>query len=263
MQEHNKITEIMPVLPLRGLTVFPGMNVHFDVGREKSASALHSAMSRGQKIFLVAQKEITTDDPKLSDLYTVGTIAHVEQILKFPTGENMRVLVLGEQRAQIQSVTQTKPHLEAEILRAPNLPMRESVLRREALVRSTHELFREYAELAPRMTQEVMLGVLAKNEPGELADFIAQNLPTPYQNKQTILEEIHPFKRLSLVNKLVSESLKYIVLKAILQVRCVNRSIKISAIIFCVNSFVLFKMSLATAKNLLASKKHIVKKFVT
>lgn len=209
MQENPvKITEIIPVLPLRGLTVFPGMNVHFDVGREKSASALHAAMTRGQKIFLVAQKEITTDDPNVSDLYTIGTIAHIEQILKFPTGENMRVLVRGEERAIIEAVTQTKPHLEAEVSRPPVLKMRESVLRREALVRSTHEIFSEYAELAPRMTQEVILGVLAKNEPGELADFVAQNLPTPYQNKQLVLEEIHPFRRLSLVNKLLSRELE-------------------------------------------------------
>ncbi len=209
MQENTaKITEIMPVLALRGLTVFPGMNVHFDVGREKSASALHAAMTRGQRIFLVAQKEITTDDPNVSDLYSIGTIAHVEQILKFPTGENMRVLVRGEERAIIESVTQTKPHLEAELSRAPILKMRESALRREALVRSTHEIFREYAELAPKMTQEVILGVMSRTEPGELADYIAQNLPTPYQNKQTVLEEIHPFKRLSLVNKLLSRELE-------------------------------------------------------
>jgi len=209
MQENTaKITEIIPVLPLRGLTVFPGMNVHFDVGREKSAKALHAAMGRGQRILLVTQKEMTDDDPSISDLYRFGTIAHVEQVLKFPTGENMRVLVKGETRAIIEGVIRTSPYLEAEISCAPVMNVRESQIKCEALIRSTHELFQEYAELAPRMTQDVVLGVLSKNELGTLADFIAQNLSTPYQNKQSILEEIHPYRRLAMTNKLLNRELE-------------------------------------------------------
>ncbi|MBR5479548.1 MAG: endopeptidase La [Clostridia bacterium] len=209
MQENTaKITEIIPVLPLRGLTVFPGMNVHFDVGREKSAKALHAAMGRGQRILLVTQKEMTEDDPNISDLYTFGTIAHVEQVLKFPTGENIRVLVKGETRAIIEGVIRTSPYLEAEISRAPTMNVRESRLKQEALVRSTHELFQEYSDLAPRMTQDVVLGVLSRTELGDLADYIAQNLSTPYQNKQSILEEIHPFRRLAMTNKLLNRELE-------------------------------------------------------
>ena len=207
-EKNTTVFEVMPVLPLRGLTLFPGMTIHFDVGRERSASALQAAMTKDQRIFLVTQKEIATDDPGIHDLYDIGTIAHVEQILKFPGGENMRVLVRGEARAKIQTFMQLKPHFEAEIDRVPTPHVRESALRCEALVRSTHELFQEYVELAPRMTQEVALGVLSTTDLGELADYIAQNLPTPYPNKQAILEEIHPFRRLTMTNKLLSRELE-------------------------------------------------------
>ncbi len=209
MEDKNtNFYEQMPVLPLRGLTLFPGMTIHFDVGRERSSNALKAAMLRDQRIFLVTQRDVTNDDPTGEDLYEIGVIAHIEQILKFPGGENMRVLVRGEARARIHAFLQREPFFDAELARVIEPPVRASALRCEALIRSTHDLFQEYAELAPRMTQEVALGVLAATEPGELADYITQNLPTPYQNKQTILEELHPYRRLIMTNKLLSRELE-------------------------------------------------------
>ena len=99
----------LPMLPLRGLMVFPHMVLHFDVGRKKSIAALEQAMLGDQKIFLVAQRDIDVDDPTVDDIYHVGTIAAIKQVLKLP-GDNIRVLVEGKSRAMLRAVTQEEPH---------------------------------------------------------------------------------------------------------------------------------------------------------
>ena len=100
----------LPVLPLRGIVVFPGIVTHFDVGRLKSAKAVDEAMRADQRIFLTAQKDLSVDDPKKSDLYTVGTIAVIKQILRLP-GDNMRILVEGQSRAEMVDCIQSEPYL--------------------------------------------------------------------------------------------------------------------------------------------------------
>ena len=102
----------LPVLPLRGIVVFPGIVTHFDVGRLKSAKAVDEAMRADQRIFLTAQKDLSVDDPKKSDLYTVGTIAVIKQILRLP-GDNMRILVEGQSRAEMVDCIQSEPYLFA------------------------------------------------------------------------------------------------------------------------------------------------------
>lgn len=204
----NNLFEVMPVLPLRGLTLFPGMSLHFDVGRDKSIKSLEAAIEKDRHVFLVAQKEIRTDHPGMNDIYDIGCIASIEQILKFPGGDSMRVLVRGVSRANISAMMKLEPFLEAEVVRCQIPVVRESELRCEALIRSTRELFEEYVELAPRLTQEVAIGVLSIDDMGELSDYIAQNMPTPFINKQAILEELHPYKRLAMTNRLMSRELE-------------------------------------------------------
>ena len=104
----------LPVLPLRGIVVFPGIVTHFDVGRLKSAKAVDEAMRADQRIFLTAQKDLSVDDPKKSDLYTVGTIAVIKQILRLP-GDNMRILVEGQSRAEMVDCIQSEPYLFARV----------------------------------------------------------------------------------------------------------------------------------------------------
>ncbi len=198
---------VMPVLPLRGLTAFPKMMLNFDVGRDKSIKSLDAAMAKNQHVFLVAQKEIKTDVPGYDDLYGVGTVARIKQVLKFP-GNNIRVLVEGIYRAKITEIKQAEPFMVAEVeeLKIPGI--REGSVRCEALIRTTQDTFSEYIEYAPKMTQEVMLNVISSENMGELADYIAQNIPTKFSNKQAVLEELHPYKRLSLVSRLLSRELE-------------------------------------------------------
>ncbi len=197
------MSEYMPVLALRGMVVFPKMMLHFDVGRERSLEALKSAMKNNQHIFLVAQKEIATDKPVLEDLYECGTIAKVCQILKFP-GDNTRVLVEGVSRAKLKNLMQVDPYLLGEIETCVMPKPRISEVRKQALLQSVRDLFSVYAEVAPKLVPDTIINVLSNNNLGELADYIAQNIPTDYTNKQSVLEELHPFRRLQRVCQILS-----------------------------------------------------------
>lgn len=207
MPEITKRRSIMPILPLRGLTAFPHMMLNFDVGRDKSMKSLDNAMSKDQNIFLVAQKEIRTDNPKPDDIYLIGTVAKVKQVLKFP-GNNTRVLVEGIYRAKILNFIHTEPFIEAEVEELLTPAVRENTVKYEALVRSTQELFSEYVEFAPKLSNDVMLNVISAETMGDLADYIAQSIPSKFTNKQMVLEELHPYKRLSLVHKLLVRELE-------------------------------------------------------
>ena len=193
--EPNTITT-MPVLALRGLTIFPNMLLHFDVGRGASIKALDEAMSEGQPIFLVAQRDLTVEEPGEKDLYTVGTVSNVKQILRLP-GDNVRVMVEGSSRGRLVSLGKTTPFLqgEVEVLAVPEHT--RNTPRTEALIRSTYELFERYAELSPRMTGDVLISVLASEDPGYIADYIAQNIAMRASDKQAILEELQPVRRLT------------------------------------------------------------------
>ena len=134
----------IPVLPLRGMMVFPHMVLHFDVGRAKSIAALEKAMMDDQKIFLVAQKDTEVEDPAEKDLYKVGTIAQVKQVLNLP-GDNIRVLVEGERRATLEAVIQEDPFMLADVhpVKSASSRLTDEM---KALVRTTHGECGEGAE---------------------------------------------------------------------------------------------------------------------
>lgn len=188
------ITTKMPVLALRGLTVFPEQAVHFDVGRLKSAMALEWAMKHDQTIYLVPQKDINVDDPGLKDLYSVGTVAKVKQILK-AQGENIRVLVTGLYRAKITEITQVEPFLSGTVEKLPvsTTPqnMRNKALRREAV-----NLFNAYLENADRPAQSVMLRIMSSESCSYVADAIAQNSSIDFTLKARLLCQLNPVRRL-------------------------------------------------------------------
>ena len=196
MTSEPNIITTMPVLALRGLTIFPNMLLHFDVGRGTSIKALDEAMAEGLPIFLVAQRDLTVEEPGEKDLYTIGTVSTVKQILRLP-GENVRVMVEGSSRGKLVSLSKTTPFLqgEVEVLSVPEHT--RNTPRTEALIRSTYELFERYAELSPRMTGDVLISVLSSEDPGYIADYIAQNIAMRASDKQAILEELHPVRRLS------------------------------------------------------------------
>lgn len=197
------MSEYLPVIALRGMVVFPKMMLHFDIGRDRSLEALRSAMKNHRHIFLVAQKDIATDKPVQDDLYEYGTIAKVCQVLRFP-GDNTRVLVEGVARAKLKNLMQVDPYLLGEIEQCELPKVRISEIRKQALLQSTREAFSAYAEVAPKLMPEIFVDVLSKNDLGELADFITQSIPTDYTNKQVVLEELHPFRRLQAVCRILN-----------------------------------------------------------
>jgi len=198
---------VMPVIALRGLTVFPNVLIHFDVAREISIKALEEAMSSGSPVFLVGQKDISEERPEEKDLYTVGTISNVRQILRTP-GDNVRVMVEGVSRGSLERLTRTGPYLEAEVQPIPSEQHERNSAKAEALIRSTYELFQQYTELAPKTAPDLLINVLASEDPGYIADFIAQNIAMRNSDKQAVLEELRPVRRLERLHRLLGREVE-------------------------------------------------------
>ncbi len=191
---------IMPAVALRGLVVFPDMFLHFDVGREKSINALKKAMDTDQEIFLITQKDISVDDPSYDDLYEIGVVASVKQVLKLPgKSGNVRVAVEGLYRARLVQGIEAG---SGNFLKTMIFPIKQQGIRAEkqdyakALVRHTKDIFADYSDCAPQMPADLMTSVMQKNDPGELADYIAGNIMLEYEDRQRILEILNPIKRL-------------------------------------------------------------------
>ena len=192
----------IPVLALRGLTVFPHMNLTFDVERPISIAALERAMEADQEIFLVTQKEIGVNDPEEKDLYAMGTVSYITQILRL-SNTTVRIMVEGRQRARLRRLWQVTPFLQANVELLEEEPVSEAFqksLRTEALLRQTWNQFSEYVELVGSMPDEVISKVMDCRDVGYLADFIAQNIALRHTDKQEILEEMAPFVRLRKLN---------------------------------------------------------------
>ncbi len=184
----------IPVLPMRGMMVFPHMVLHFDVGRVKSVSALEKAMLDDQKIFLVAQRDAEVEDPTIADLYRVGTIAQVKQVLNLP-GDSIRVLVEGERRATLETIISDDPFMLADVrpVRRVSPRMTDNM---KALVRATQEYFAEYSKSSMRASQETLRSVMNLQKPDLIADTIAANVLIQLEDRQTILEKINVTERL-------------------------------------------------------------------
>ncbi len=196
MQETTRRSMLtrMPVLPLRGMMVFPHMVLHFDVGRPKSVAALEKAMMEDQRIFLVAQMDAEIDEPQLDDLCRVGTIAQVKQVLNLP-GDSIRVLVEGVRRAVLVSVVEEEPCMVADVRPVRDDHARDSA-EMKALVRTTHEFFEEYCTASMRVSQETLRSVMDVDKPDQLADIIAANVLTKLEDRQAILEKLKVKDRL-------------------------------------------------------------------
>ncbi|MEG1878457.1 MAG: endopeptidase La [Pseudoflavonifractor sp.] len=214
----NEETELMmmPALALRGLTIFPNMLLHFDVGRPGSIQALDEAMASGSPIFLVAQRDLSVEDPKQRDLFAVGTICNVRQILRLP-GENVRVMVEGSARGRLIDLLSAEPYLRVSVEPLPAAKPYQTLPRTEALIRQTYDLFETYAELAPKMTPEVLINVLSSEDPGYIADYIAQNIIMRTGDKQSILEELRPVRRLELLQRLLRREVEILQMEHDLQ----------------------------------------------
>ena len=211
----------MPVLALRGLVVYPKMMVHFDVGREASVKAVEEAMSTNSPVFLVAQKDIRVEEPEKKDLFSAGTIAQVRQILRLP-GKTVRVMVEGQRRAVLRTMTQTEPYLEGKIVPVEeekvHIEGKPNSLRAEAVIRRAYELFDRYTELSPKnATTEMLMNIMSSEDPGYIADFIAQNVSMRVLDKQSILEDQRPVNRLNRMNRLLHREVEILELEQDMQ----------------------------------------------
>ena len=205
----------MPILALRGLAVFPDQTVHFDVGRPKSVKALEAAMKQDQTLLLIPQKDMMVDDPKLIDLYSVGTVAKVKQVLK-TQGENLRVLVAGICRGKITEVSQTEPFMNGIIESIP-VPESGDSLRAHAMRREAINLYGVYLQMAEHPAQAVHLRMMSSESSGFIADAIAQNSGIDFPDKAKLLCQLNPVRRLESALKLLRQEVEMLHLETDIQ----------------------------------------------
>ena len=196
----------LPIIPLRGLSVFPNMVLHFDIGREKSINALEKAMVNNQHIFLASQMDENTDLPTPEDFYHIGTIGKIKQMLKLP-GDSIRVLVEGLCRGQIEDVLFEVPYFKCRIK-----PLQEDESEpdseAEALMRTVLGSFDEYINIDQNLAPEVFATVVTIESPGRMADMIASHLEIKIEDKQAIIETLDPKERLRKLNDILRKEIE-------------------------------------------------------
>ena len=198
------------ILPLRGVLVFPQMMIHLDVGRERSIVAIEQAMLKDRRILLLAQKEMEIDTPTADDLYTVGTVADIKQILRLPGG-TLRVLVEGLHRGKVLEFLAEEPYFKARI---QQITADERITPElENMARSLIHQFEEYARLSKKVSPETIGTVFAVKEPGRMADLIASHLNLKVEDKQAILDAIDLAERLEKITELIMREIEILELE--------------------------------------------------
>ena len=202
--------QVLPAIALRGTAILPGMIVHFDVSRERSVKAIEAAMLNDQKIFLVTQKDPEVETPEISDLYHVGTIAYIKQVVKLPKNL-LRVLVEGTERAELLRFSQEAPFLESEIsvLSAEDEEEYPPAVR-EAMCRSLRELFQQFAGESGKVSRELVNQILSIENLEELVEQISVNLSLSYQNRQKLLEAVSLRDRYELLGAILTNEIEVV-----------------------------------------------------
>lgn len=197
----------LPLLPLRGITVFPGMIISFDVERPLSIAALNAALGSDQQIFLVAQKDIATDTPAEDDLFRVGTVSTVKQVLRIPGSTLVKVMVEGLFRAEIAEIMERDGSLAVVVGKIDDAPVKSLSDKSELLMRRCVSMFDDYAELTGTIAPETIISLIDSDDPGFVADYITQNIFLKHTEKQLVLDELRPIKRLELVSRLLAREI--------------------------------------------------------
>jgi ATP-dependent Lon protease len=206
MSKKNIRTRQMPLLPLRGLTVFPYMVLHFDVGRQKSIAALEDAMVNDQDIFLVTQKEPEIEEPDKDSLLKVGTVSKIKQLLKLP-GDTIRVLVEGINRGRIIEFLENDKFFE--VLIEEQVDQGESdPLEEEALMRTVMDSFEEYIKLSNKISPDTLVSVNTVDDIGQFADILAANVLVKNSHKQEVLEAFQPIERLQILHEFLENEIQ-------------------------------------------------------
>lgn len=208
-QKQKTTNEVIPAISLRGLVVFPSMVLHFDVGRERSVNALKAAAAGSGHIFLVAQKDASLTDPDISDMYEVGVIAEVRQLLTTPDSST-RVLVEGITRAKRIRQTGGKDYLEFEVKPIPQRYTALSESTAEAALRSLKNVFAEYSQVSPRMPRELFEGIMSENDCGQLFEKIVFNVMLRLEDKQALLEANGLLNRIKMLIAMLESEIEII-----------------------------------------------------
>jgi ATP-dependent Lon protease len=208
--------KVLPLLPLRGILVFPYMVIHLDVGRDKSVQAIEETMAGDRMIFLATQKEAQTDDPGEEDIFQIGTVAEVKQLLKLPGG-TIRILVEGLSRARINNYLIDEPYFKVEVEQYSEDFIKTTEV--EALMRSLVYQFEQYVKLSKRIPPETVVSVVNLEEPGRLADIIASHLTLRIEDKQSVLETVDIVRRIEKLCALVAKELEIVELERKINIR--------------------------------------------
>ena len=211
-EEPPKIPEVLPVLPLRDIVIFPFMIVPLYVSRERSIKAVDQALADNRMILLAAQKRQDDEDPGPDDIYGTGTVALIMRMLKLPDGR-IRVLVQGIGRARILSFEDGHPHLQARIEAVTEPEVADKGLETEALMRNVKAALEKSANLGKPISPEVIVIATNMEEPGRLADLTASNLDLKVEGAQEILESIDPVERLRRVHELMAKELEVLAMQ--------------------------------------------------
>ena len=207
IENYNVEKRILPLIPIRGIGIFPDTVIHFDIGREKSINALEEAMLEDSDIFLTVQKEASMDTPREDDFYEVGVICRIKQMIKMP-GDNIRVLVEGISRAKITSLSQTEPYFKVvldEYIYDLDLLLSDKM---EAVVRLTLDNFEEYTMIYAKISPDAITSLREIKNPDKLADLVASYVFLKPEQKQDLLEIFDPYERLELINTILTREIK-------------------------------------------------------
>lgn len=203
----NEDIKRLPLLPLRGLTIFPYMVLHFDVGRPKSIAALEAAMVNDQEIFLSSQIDSKIDEPNQNEIYEVGTIAKIKQMLKLP-GDTIRVLVEGLERGKILDYVKDEPYYEVDFMTPIKYNYSDMELEMEAVARSVLSVFEKFVKLSSKVSPEILLTVTSLDDYDRLADIIAANTLVKTEDKQRVLEAFDPVDRLENLYEILTREIE-------------------------------------------------------
>ncbi|MBY6844403.1 endopeptidase La [Clostridium botulinum] len=217
--------QVLPLIPLRGIIIFPYMILHFDVGREKSILALEEAMENGQKIFLSAQKEAETEEPIVEDIYDIGTICEIKQILKLP-GDTVRVLVEGKTRGRIVNYLEEEPFLKVEIEEIEDNQY-EDDKEVDALIRLVKTNFDEYIKLSGDSSSDLTVGVEDLEEPGRIADVIGSYININQEEKQELIGIIDSKERLERILIIINEEIEILKIERKIGIKVKNKIDKV------------------------------------
>ena len=198
----------LPLIPLRGISVFPNMILTFEVERPVTLAALNAAMEADQTAFLVAQRDTAQENPAGEEsLFRIGMVCRIRQIMRIPEENSARVLVEGISRAYLNRLVSKRPYFSAQVEVIETNADPRSAVKAEALIRQCYGLFEEYARAAGADARDIMKNIMDSDDPGYVADFIAQNIYMRHGQKQMVLEELRPLRRIALVNRMLRREL--------------------------------------------------------